>query len=155
MRSLNRLFPLLLLLSSAAFADLSLTTTLSNGQNLNLETGATTQSGGDMSFQGTSITFVGNATDYVLGRNLGAGGFALIVQATLSAAGPIFSKTPVTGADLAVGTVFGVFDNSSHYAKLLITAVSSTSLTVQFTTYGATGGVPAGGPVISRVQNIE
>ena len=152
MRSLNRLLALLLLFSSAALGDLNLTTTLSNGQNLNLETGATTQSGGDMSFQGTSITFVANATNYVLG-NLGAGGFALINQATLVATGPIYAKTPISGANLAVGVVFGVYDNSSHYAKVLITAVSSTSLTIQFTTFGATGGGVPGGPVISLVQN--
>jgi uncharacterized protein (TIGR03437 family) len=139
-------------LSPAAFADLNLTTSLSTGQNLNLDTGAITSTGGDISFQGSSITFAANATNYVLG-NIGAGGFALINEATLSATAPIYAKTAVSGSNLAVGVVFGVYTNATHYAKVLITAVSSTSLTIQFTTFGATAGVPAGGPTISRVQN--
>jgi uncharacterized protein (TIGR03437 family) len=154
MRRLNPFFMLLLSMSPAAFADLNiLSITIPTGSNLNLETGAVAQTGGDISFQGSSIALVGNATEYVVGKNEGAGGFALIVEATLSAFAPLYTKTPISGSNLAVGTLFAVYTNGNHYAKVLITAVSSTSLTVQFTTYGATGGSPAGGPVINQVQN--
>jgi uncharacterized protein (TIGR03437 family) len=152
MRSLYTFFVLLLSISPAAFADLNLTTTLSSGSNLNLETGAIASTGGDISFQGSAIAVVGNATEYVVGPNEGAGGFALIDQATLSAFAPLYTKTPISGSNLAAGTVFAIYTNGNHYAKVLIMAVSTSSLTVQFTTYGATGGV-SGGPVISNVQN--
>ncbi|MDE3164772.1 MAG: hypothetical protein KGN36_03125, partial [Acidobacteriota bacterium] len=135
-----------------ALADLNLTTSLSTGQNLNLETGAITSAGGDIVFQGSSIAFGASDSAYVLG-NLGAGGFALINQGTLSATAPLYTSTPVSGAKLAVGIVFGVHTSANHYAKVLITAVSSTALTVEFTTFGATGGVPAGGPVVKSIQN--
>ncbi len=152
MRSFSRASLLFLLLATLASADLSLTTTLATGQNLNLETGSLTQTGGDIAFQGNSVAFNANASRYVLG-NIGAGGFALINAATLMATAPIYTNTPLTGSNLAVGIVFGVHDNANHYAKVLITAVSSTSITIQFTTFGATGGVAPGAPTISRIQN--
>jgi len=128
--------------------------TLQSGQNLNLETGAITTTGGDFKFTGNSITFAGTASAYTVGAGLGAGGYALIVEATLKALYPgVYTTNPITGANLAAGTVFGVYDNGQHFAKVLITAVSSSSLTVQFLTYGATGGAPAGAPVITGIQN--
>src|SRR4051812_6802374 len=87
MRSLNRVSVLLFSLAPLAFADLSLTTTLSSGQSLNLDTGAIAPTGGDIAFSGSSITFGSSASAYILG-NLGAGGFALINEATLSATAP-------------------------------------------------------------------
>ena len=152
MRSWNRVLALLLSLAPLAFADLNLTPTLSTGQSVNLETGAVTASGGDLVFQGSSITFAANDGAYILG-NLGAGGFALINEATLSAVAPIYATTPITGSNLAAGIVFGVHDGAGHYAKVLIMSVSSSSLTIQFTTFGATGGVTAGAPVVKSIQN--
>lgn len=152
MRFLNLASALVLLLAPVAFADLNLTTTLSTGQNLNLETGAITQTGGDIGFSGNSITFGSNDSAYVVG-NIGAGGFALISQATLAAVLPIYTNTPISGSNLAVGIVLGVHDGANHFAKILITAVSSSSLTIQFTTFGASGGAAAGAPVITSVQN--
>ena len=152
MRFVNRVSVLLLSLACLALADLSLTVVLSTGQNLNLETGAITTTAGDMAFQGSSITFGTSDSAFLLG-NQGAGGFALIDEATLEASAPLFTNTPITGSNLAVGIVFGVHDSANHYAKVLITAISSSSLTVQFTTFGATGGAPPGAPVVSGIQN--
>lgn len=152
MCSLKGLAVLVLSLAPAAFADLNLTTNLSTGQNLNLETGAVTATGGDLAFQGSSITFGANDSAYVLG-NIGAAGFAFTSEGTLSAVLGIYTNTPLSGSNLAVGIVFGVHTGASHFAKVLITAVSSSSLTVQFTTFGATGGVGPGAPVIKKIQN--
>ncbi|HKW97248.1 MAG TPA: hypothetical protein VJN43_05905 [Bryobacteraceae bacterium] len=128
--------------------------TLASGQTLNLETGAISTSGGDIQFNGANITFVGKASGYVVGDKLAAGGYALIVEATLKALYPgVYTQTPITGADLAIDTVFAVYDNSQHFAKVLIVAISNSSITVEFLTYGATGGAPAGAPVITKVQN--
>ena len=137
---------------SAVFADLSQSPSISVNSTINLETGAIASSGGDMAFTGSSITFQGSATAYVFG-NGGAGQFSLLNQQALSAVAPIYAKTPITGASLAVNTVFAVLTNANHYAKVLITAVSGSSLSIQFTTYGATGGAPAGAPAITKIQN--
>jgi uncharacterized protein (TIGR03437 family) len=152
MRNLHRVSAILFLLAPAAFADLNLTVTLSTGQTLNLETGAIAQSGGDFTFQGASITLNGSATAYVVG-NIGPGGFALTSEATLSALAPIYNQTPISGANLAVNIVFAVHTNAQRYAKILITAVSNSSLTIQFLTYGASGGAPPGAPVVKLIQN--
>lgn len=140
------------LLAPNALADLSQSPILSNGQTLNLETGAIASSGGDIKFGGTSITLLGAASAYVFG-NAGQSEFALLNQGTLSAVAAIYAQTPISGSQLAVNTVFGVHTNAGHYAKVLITALSSSSITVQFTTYGASGGVAPGSPVISKIQN--
>ncbi len=143
---------LLLLCPGLMFADLSQSPILSSGQTLNLDTGSIATSGGDIKFTGASIALEGNAGEYVFG-NAGMGQFNLLVQATLLGVAPIYTQTPLTGANLAVNVVFAIHTNGGNYAKVLITAVSSSSITVQFTTYGASGGAPAGSPTISRIQN--
>lgn len=131
--------------------------TLESGQNFNLENGAITSTGGDFQFNGNSITFAGNALGYMAGIGLGPGGYALFNEATLQAfyagSGGVYSKNPIVSPALAVNTVFAVYDNSQHFAKVLITALSSSSITFQFLTYGATGGAQAGAPTITKIQN--
>ena len=80
-------------------------------------------------------------------------GFSLYIQSTLQAFGPLYTQTPISGSALAVNDVFAVYTNAGHYAEVLINAVSSTSITLQFTTFGATGGAAAGAPVITKIQN--
>ena len=140
---------------AAIFADFTQSNvTLQSGQSFNLENGATTSSGGDFAFTGSSITFAGNALSYTVGTGLAAGGYALISEGTLQALYPgVYSKNPIVSPDLAVNTVFAVYDNSKHFAKILITALSNSSITFQFLTYGATGGVQAGAPTITKIQN--
>jgi uncharacterized protein (TIGR03437 family) len=131
--------------------------TLQNGQTLSLETGAIATSGGDIRFNGNSITDIGNALSYTVAIGVGPGGYALYNEATLKAfygGGPgVYSQTPIVSPNLAANTVLAVYDNSQHFAKILITALSSSSITIQFLTYGATGGAPAGAPVITGIQN--
>ena len=145
---------------AAALADFTQSNvTLQSGQTLNLETGAIAASGGDFRFSGNNVTDIGNALSYVVARNVGPGGYALYNQATLMAffgpgSGPgVYNQNPIVSPDLAVNTVFAVYDNSKHFAKILITALDSSSITIQFLTYGATGGAPAGAPVITKIQN--
>ena len=143
-----------LLFPAAIFADFGQTVTLQSGQNLNLENGSITTTGGDLQFNGNSITFAANALAYNVGIGLGPGGYALTAEATLKVLYPeIYSQNPITGANLSVNDVFGVYDNGQHFAKVLITAISSSSITLQFLTYGATGGAPAGAPVVKGIQN--
>ena len=122
-----------------------------------MENGATTGGGGDFEFTGSSITFAGNALGYTVATGVGPGGYALYNEATLQAfyaGGPgVYSKNPIVSPALAVNTVFAVYDNSKHFAKVLITGLTSSSITFQFLTYGATGGAQPGAPTISKIQN--
>ncbi len=137
--------------SGAALADLVQTTTLQSSQNVNMDTGATSSSGGDIRFTGTSVRPVNAAMILDLGPQ-GSAGYNALSQATLSAF-PLatFNQNPISGTSLAVNEVFAVYTNGQHYAKALITAVSGSSVTIQFTTFVAGGG--AGAPTISRVTN--
>jgi uncharacterized protein (TIGR03437 family) len=136
----------------AAFADLSGTVTVSSGQSLNLETGSAAASGGDLLWNGTTLAPQGKAKalNASLAGLSGATGYATLTQAILQSFSALGSSTPISG--LAVNSVIGAQDNSGNYAKLLVTAVSSASISFQFTTYGASGGTP-GAPTITGVQN--
>ena len=153
-----RIAVLALVGTAAMFGDFTQSNvTLESSQNFNLENGAMTSSGGDFEFTGSSITFAGNALGYTVATGVGPGGYALYNEATLQAfygGGPgVYSKNPIVSPALAVNTVFAVYDNSKHFAKVLITGLTSSSITFQFLTYGATGGAQPGAPTISKIQN--
>jgi uncharacterized protein (TIGR03437 family) len=135
----------------SAFADLSDTKTLTATQSLNLETGAIATTGGDILWSGTSITPQGTAKAGVVPGITGVSGFALLDQATLQALVSLGSSSAIPSSSLPVGTIVGVATNATHVAKLLVTANSGSSITLQFTTFGATGG--SGGPSITNVLN--
>jgi uncharacterized protein (TIGR03437 family) len=138
----------------AALADFSNTQTILNGQYLNLATGAasSSSSGADLLFSGTKITPEGSATIYSFGPS---GSSASVVYSSLT--GSILSSfspyatTPISSTNLVVGEIFAVKTNTSYYAKVLITAVSPSSLSLQYDTFGA----PAGGntPTITAVED--
>ncbi len=136
----------------AALADLNQTTTLPANTALNLDTGVTSGSGGDILWSGSSVTPQGKAKAAVFG-NVGAAGFSTftqpIVQSLLAASG---STASIPSSALVAGLVFVVSTNGGNSAKLLVTANSGGSLTLQFTTFGASGG-GGGGPTITLVQN--
>ncbi len=58
---MSKIAVLALLLPVAAFADISGTATVNAGGNFNLDAGTNVASGGDISFTGTNLTFVGSA----------------------------------------------------------------------------------------------
>jgi uncharacterized protein (TIGR03437 family) len=135
----------------AALADFSNTQTISSGQYLNLATGAasSSSSGADLVFSGTSITPQGSAQFYSFGPS---GSGASIIYGTLTSSTVGFfsyTTTPISGSNLAAGEVFVVKTNTTYYAKVWITAVSSSSLSLTYDTFGA----PAGGntPTITAV----
>lgn len=131
----------------AALADLKGTPTLSANTALNLDTGATAASGGDILWSGSSMTPQGNAGAFNLGA-LGAAGFGFLTQSTLSAF--FYSKNPIPATTLTVNDVFAVKTNGGNFAAVLVTAVSGGSITLQFTTFGAGA---ASGPTITQVLN--
>lgn len=136
-------------------ADINSSTTIPAGSSLNLDTGSVVASGGDLLFNGSTLTPQGNAIAlaYIGG---GSALFNLSTQATLQAAVLAFSATAIPYTSLSAGTVIAVKTNGGNYAKLLITVSApgpSGLLTVQYTTYGATAAGGTVPPVISMVQN--
>jgi uncharacterized protein (TIGR03437 family) len=81
---------------------------------------------------------------------LGASGFSAITVAVLEGIGDD-SALPIPLSSLVVNDVFAVQTNGGNAAKVLVTASSSTSITLQYTTFGA-AGTPSG-PTITGVTN--
>jgi uncharacterized protein (TIGR03437 family) len=98
-------------------------------------------------FSGSKFTAQGNAKAIDAG-NLQSFGFSEFNLAVLQSYSPGLSNLPFTGTQ---GDVIVVLTNGGHYAKILITAISSTSATLQYLTYGVTG--PPAGPSITAIQN--
>jgi hypothetical protein len=106
---------------------LSNTVILSSGQNINLETGAISSSGGDIRFTGTSITPVGSAGFFDAGTG-GPATYNELTSALITTYGSVpslFTTAPITGGSLVVNEVFVVKTNGGNFAKVLITAVAA------------------------------
>ena len=132
---------LVFLLPSPGLADMSGTVTLSTGSTFNLDAGSTPGCTPDIGLAGGQISPSGAATLYLIP---GSGGYDSLTLANLKSLS--YQHTPISPA---VNTVFAVNTNGGNYAKVLITGASATSVTLQYTTYGATQGAP----VILRAVN--
>jgi uncharacterized protein (TIGR03437 family) len=134
---------------SAALADINQTTILQSNTALNLDTGATVTSGGDLLWNGSTIAPQGKARAYNAG-NFGAAGFGSLEKAQLAPFAVIATSAPIPAGVLVAGDVFVVFTNGGNATKVLVTANSGGSITLQFTTYITP--VPTG-PTITAIQN--
>ena len=143
-------------LSVTAWADQSGNATLTASSSLNLETGDVSAAGGDILWNGTSLTPQGRAGLYNLGK-YGSRVFKLI-PARSAAAAP-YSGAPIPAGALVAGEVFGVHTNGGHYAKVIVIAANGNSLSLQYRTFLAAGSIaskPAAAgsaPVIAQLQN--
>ena len=143
-----------------AQADQSGTFTLSPHVFLNLETGATSNTGGDIRWDGAALTPQGRAGLFNLGK-YGTRGYKFI--AARVASGAAYSAEPIPASVLVAGDVFGVRTNSGHFAKVLVTAAEGGALSIQYTTFlsarsssaslSTKDRAAASGPVISKLQN--
>jgi uncharacterized protein (TIGR03437 family) len=142
-----------LALPMAALADLTGTVTLPSGTALSLDTGATSSSGGDILFTGNAVTSQitpqGNATAFVA-SNVTVDQFNATTLMEVQSSSSAFSNKPINGATLPVGEMFWVYTNGSNYAKVLVTAVNTGSITLMYDTFGA-GGTSSGPPTITAV----
>jgi uncharacterized protein (TIGR03437 family) len=143
----NRLAPaalaiaLAIFLSSATWADQSGNATLTANTYLNLDTGAMSDAGGDILWNGTALTPQGRAGLYNLGK-YGSRVFKSI--AARSAEGAPYSAAPIPAGMLVTGDVFGVHTNGGHYAKVIVTAVNGASLSLRYTTFMTAAGITTG-----------
>ena len=106
--------------------------------NLNLDTGATGTSGGDIAFGASGIAPVGAATLFSLGPE-GNAAFSTFTESLLAEFAAEYSATPIGSSSLVVNELFAVHTNGGNYAKLLVTAVSSGSITMTYVTYNTSG----------------
>jgi uncharacterized protein (TIGR03437 family) len=134
-------------LATVSWADLNQVVTLQANSALNMETGATSSSGGDLLWTGSAITPQGNAT----AASAGDVPYNILTLAVITNL-PGFSKAEISGRDLAVNQVIVVHTNANRYAKALVQSNSGGVIRLQFTTYGAPAGT-SGGPVITAIQN--
>jgi uncharacterized protein (TIGR03437 family) len=132
---------------TTAWADISGTETLSANTAFNLDTGATVSSGGDVLWNGSTLTPQGSAGAFLIPGASGQATYGGLTQQVLQAFP--YSATPIGG--LAANSIVAVKTNGGNYAKMLVTAVSGGSLTFQYTTYGASS-TPSG-PTITALQN--
>ncbi len=144
-------------LSTAALADQSGIAALTASSYFNLDTGTVSSTGGDILWDGTALAAQGRARLYNLGK-YGTRVFKSI--GARSAAGARFSAAPIPAGALVAGDIFGVRTGGSHYAKVLVTEVNGTLLTLRYTTFMPAGSrmadhPAAGGPpvFIYQVQN--
>jgi uncharacterized protein (TIGR03437 family) len=157
-RILNRcaVAVLALFLPMVALADINDTKTLAANTALNLDSDTTASSGGDLLWTGTQLSFQGKAKGgslSALGLS-GASQFASLNLATLQALAQFASTAPIPASGLSVNTIVAVLTNAGNGAKLLVTAQSGTSITLQFTTFGATAGGGGGGPAVPTITKI-
>jgi uncharacterized protein (TIGR03437 family) len=137
-----------------AFADLTQTVTLSlSGQtSLNLDTGALSGTGGDIQFSTAGITPQGKAMAVNGLPFQTAAGFAGTVLTTVQFY-PGYSTAAIPLATLKVSDEFFVHTNAAHFAKLLVTASTASTITLMFTTFGVTSGPTTGPPAVTAIQN--
>jgi len=142
------LYVLAFIFPVAALADLNQTTTLQANTRLNRDTGATPTSGGDLLWNGLTITPQGSAKAYNLGD------FSLIFDDAPKAYYDSFkivaTSATIAGNLLVPGDVFAVFTNGGHTAGVMVTAKSGSSITLRSITFIPV--VPTG-PTITAIQN--
>jgi uncharacterized protein (TIGR03437 family) len=140
---------------ATVFADLNQTNVLTAGTTINLDTGVVGTSGGDIQWTPSGITPQGRATALHIYSNWPLAQFGTISIILVSAL-PGYSNATIPASKLTVGDVFGVHTNGAHWAKVIVTATSPTSITVQFTTFGVAAGPGSGNsgpPTITSIVN--
>lgn len=139
----------------AVRADLNQTNVLTAGTTINLDTGVTGTSGGDIQWTASGLTPQGSATALHIYDDWPIAQFQTISILVVSGI-PGYSNATIAPKNLGVGAVIGVHTNSGHWAKVIVTAASATSITVQFTTFGVAAGAGsgnAGPPTITAIVN--
>lgn len=142
---------LALLLPGAAFANVNgNNVTVNSGQTVNLDTGTVSSSGGDILFTGTGISFQSGAKGLNL-TTFGESGSSTFNSLTSAGASSfsefssLFSSASIT--PLTAGMIIAYQTNGGNTGALLLNTVSSSSISIQFTTFETTT------PTVTAVLN--
>ena len=124
--------------------------------NLNLDTGTSGASGGDINYNGTSVTPVGAAqladlsTAFSSEFNvLASSGFLVTLLQQQD-----YSTAPIGSSSLVVGEVFAVHTNGGSYAAAMVTAASTGSITIEYLT-APNYGIAPGSLLIIKGFNLS
>ena len=152
--SRNVLAVLAFVFPMAARADVTGTQPLSANSSLSLDTGTVgAGSTGDILWTGSSITFVGSAKAFDLPGGNSASTFPIFGLAEAQADAVLMTSVPIPLSSLVAGNLFVVQTNSGSFAKVLVTAQSGTSITLEFDTFGSPA--PKGPTVTALVNNYS
>jgi uncharacterized protein (TIGR03437 family) len=161
----NALVVIALTFPVAALADVTGTPTLKSGSTLSLDTGTVATSGGDISWNGTGLTTEGSATAADVANTpladvyVGSSGYNSLVSQ-----GPTLISTyaGLLASYLVAGTITPkandiliVKTNGGNYSAVLVTAISVTSISLQFDTFVTATSTPTGPAVTSVVNNYS
>jgi uncharacterized protein (TIGR03437 family) len=134
---------------SAAWAGESHSVTLAAHNFLNLDSGTTSRTTGDILWDGSALTAQGAVGLHNLGK-VGSRVFKSIGARHASSVS--YSAAPIFAETLIAGDAFGVYINAGHYAKVMVTAANDGSLSLQYTIFN-TASAAASGPSITQVLN--
>jgi uncharacterized protein (TIGR03437 family) len=135
--------------AATAWGDVTGTLTVSSGQQLSLSAGMIVPSGGDLQFSSTGISFLGGAQAFDLsGNNASAYPNFGLNEAQQDVS--LMSSNPIPLSSLIVGNLFLIEDNAGSFAKVLVTASSAASITLQFDTFQS---VATSAPNVTNVEN--
>jgi len=136
------------------------TTTLSIGQTLSFDTGATATSGGDIIWSTSGIAPQTKATidNYINAGTSGPTVFAALNLSTVSTLCSVgCNSLSIPSSVIATGDVFFVQTNGGNYGAALVTGTNglTSTVTLQYATYGTSGGGTGtgSGPTITEVEN--
>lgn len=161
----NALAVIALTLPIAAFADINGSVNLSAGSSFSLDSGSTVTSGGDISWNGTSITTVGSAADADLTTSLptysGASTFsqltsqgALLIQEYATAYASALTNAAITPT---LNDILIVHTNGGNYSAVLVTSIAAGAIGLQYYTVesGTSTGTGTGpsAPAVSAIVN--
>jgi uncharacterized protein (TIGR03437 family) len=140
---------LLLAFPFAAQADLNEAVVLQTGQSLNFLTGAVSSSGGDLLFDGRTLTPQGGAKAKALNAT-GKSAYDLFPESYFSSQAASASTAPLVITALTPGSIFLVV-TGGKIAKALVLMNLRTALWIEVTTFGASA--PSGMPLVSETVN--
>lgn len=134
---------------STAWAGESHSVNLAAHTFLNLDSGATSRTTGDILWDGAALTAQGAAGLHNLGK-VGPRVFKSISARHASSVS--YNSAPIFAGTLVAGDVFGVHTNSGEYAKVMVTAANEGSLSLRYTIFQPPAAT-ASAPSIAQVLN--
>ncbi|HLG99355.1 MAG TPA: hypothetical protein VKX49_23800 [Bryobacteraceae bacterium] len=148
---LGMAYPLLCL------ADVTGNITLTNGQRFSFDSGTVVSPGGDLLWNGSTLTPQGSATAAIYGFFGTQATYNTVTQDLIAKIpSSVFSQNPLPAAGLVQMPILIVKTNGGNYAKALVASDSGGSITFQFDTFtsgGSGGGGGAGGGSLTAVEN--
>jgi uncharacterized protein (TIGR03437 family) len=154
--SRNTLAVLVFAFPIAALADTTGTPNLSAGSTLNLDTGATGTSGGDVLWDGTNLTPQGSATAIDVTTIAGpltpsySSVTSSLINTLAATYSDLLSPKPITpkSNDLLI-----VKTNGGNFAKVLVSSITGTSVALKFDTFGSS--TPSGPNITGLTNNYS